>query len=241
MRASLAERGFAVRSTFIDGPAEWFDVPRSSRRARSTPPSCSASAEVDTFQTSPRADCSCKVRSASPARSDASTSTGSLPSQEDQGSPLSETHSVHNTLSSPLSEIDSVDDRRSQPSQTSHSRLREADLYWLHPQSASACVSAADRLAQLVEQECGFLRLNGHMMRPDSSDKARRQGVALALRFFVRGLPAAKRAKWQQPLCWAAAGVLQRFGLDARMQGGELQVQLEHGKCARVEFMAGRL
>ena len=106
-----------------------------------------------------------------------------------------------------------------------------------------------------VERGCGFMRLNGHGLHAYSSEKARRRGMAMNVRFYVRGLPSAKRAKWQQPLYWSAAAVLQSLGLDVRMQGGELYVPVRRGRpgmgprvesgevgiVIRLEFVAGRL
>merc|ERR1719396_139134 len=70
----------------------------------------------------------------------------------------------------------------------------------------------ARQLVQLVESECGFLRLSGHRLITHTTEKAKRHGLAMTLRFYVHGLPSAKRAKWQQPLFRSVAAALQRCG-----------------------------
>jgi len=115
----------------------------------------------------------------------------------------------------------------------------ESCLWWLDAESVKACKDRAHDLVALVEQECAFLRLSGHSVRAYDNDRARRQGMALNVRFFVLGLPSAKRAKWQQPLCWAAAAVLQRAGLQVKMHAGELRVSVRKGLFVRLELVFG--
>jgi hypothetical protein len=74
-----------------------------------------------------------------------------------------------------------------------------------------------------------------------TNPKARRRGIVVTVRFYVLGLPSAKRSKWQQPLCWAATEVLRRQGVEAEVQGGELRVRQSEEAFIRVDFAPGRL
>merc|ERR1719221_493585 len=52
-----------------------------------------------------------------------------------------------------------------------------------------ACEARARQLAQLVESECGFLRLSGHRLITHTTERAKRHGLAMTLCFYVHGLP----------------------------------------------------
>jgi len=243
--AALQERGLVARATFIDGPAEWFDLSGTPRRAHSSPPSTSSDGEVDFgvwgARGTPRGNRpalrtlkpagGAKARESSPsAQSEASTSYASLSQSGEATSPQVDHCTPH-----------------CDPSPTMHELPlalilpNECDLWWLSAETTAACKDRARDLVAAVERGCGFLKLNGHAIHAHSSERARRQGMAVNLRFYVRGLPSAKRAKWQQPLYWSVATVLQRLGLDLRMQGGELHLPVQEDIFIRLEFVAGRL
>jgi len=97
---------------------------------------------------------------------------------------------------------------------------------------------AAEELAQLVERECAFMRISGHSVQTSST--ARKCAAACTLRFFVHGLPWAKRAKWLQPLLWSVSAVLARHGVEAGMKGGELVAITDSGAAVRIDFVAAR-
>lgn len=101
--------------------------------------------------------------------------------------------------------------------------------------------AAGDKLARLVLKECAFMRFRGFWLHAEKSGRARRRGVAGILRFYVHGLPWAKRAKWLQPLLWTVMAVLEKHRLAATMQGGQLYAPLEGlGALVRVDFAAAR-
>jgi len=99
-------------------------------------------------------------------------------------------------------------------------------------------VVAAEALAQLVERECAFMRISGHSVQ--TANTARKCAAACTLRFFVHGLPWAKRAKWLQPLLWSVSAVLARHGVEAGMKGGELVATTDSGAAVRIDFVAAR-
>lgn len=102
------------------------------------------------------------------------------------------------------------------------------------------CYASAHRCASLIEKECGFLRLRGYWLNPETDRKARRRGVVAVVRFYVHGLPWAKRARWLQPLLWSVVVVLQRHGQEATVRGGDMHVALDVGGSVRVDFAAAR-
>lgn len=246
--AALQERGLVARATFIDGPAEWFDLSGSSRRAHSSPPATSSDGEVGfgmwDAKGTPRGGerpalpalklaGGAKARESSPsAQSEASSTTyASLSQPGEARSPQVEHCTPHSDSDAPSAESP----------EPAFILPNEGDLWWLSTEAATACKDRARELVSAVERGCGFLKLNGHAVHAHSSDRARRQGMAVNLRFYVRGLPSAKRAKWQQPLYWSVATVLRRLGIDLRMQGGELHLPVQKDIFIRLEFVAGRL
>eukprot|EP00747_Dinoflagellata_sp_TGD_P018716 gnl/TRDRNA2_/TRDRNA2_126689_c0_seq1.p1 gnl/TRDRNA2_/TRDRNA2_126689_c0~~gnl/TRDRNA2_/TRDRNA2_126689_c0_seq1.p1 ORF type:complete len:231 (+),score=34.34 gnl/TRDRNA2_/TRDRNA2_126689_c0_seq1:73-765(+) len=112
----------------------------------------------------------------------------------------------------------------------------------MSPEMSIALDEASERLAAFVQKECGWLRIHGHGLHKESSQRTRRRrGSVATLRFYVNGLPWAKRAKWEQPLLWAVAAVLQRNHPTAMMKGGELTVPLQDlGATLRIDFAAAR-
>lgn len=88
-------------------------------------------------------------------------------------------------------------------------------------------------LPALLERECGFLRLQGHSFQVEACPKARRKGTTAVLRVWVRGLPLAKRAKWLLPLRRSVARLLQKEGVAAVLEGGELYVIIQDGENGR--------
>merc|ERR1719162_642807 len=97
-----------------------------------------------------------------------------------------------------------------------------------------ACVRAAEDLAALVKECCGFLRIRSHALQMES--KVGRRSAVATLRFFTQGLPWAKRAKWVQPLLWSITAMLARSGVRATVKGGDLMVCLASGLVVRVDF-----
>merc|ERR1712127_713884 len=67
-------------------------------------------------------------------------------------------------------------------------------------------------------------------------------GVKQCLRVYVQGLPALKRHKWQQPMAWSVAVLLQRAGCPAFVKRGELFAPLdsEGSELVRVDLCAPR-
>jgi hypothetical protein len=248
------DRGLVVRGTFINAPAEWFDLTGSaSRRSLSSPPASGLDWEDDDFGVvaarSPRgrrraalkpdaADSGAKARELSP-------STQSVVSTHCDGqSPQSLEAESPPGADRCQPQSDAESDGRESVSSSATPELNLSnpdDLWWLGAEDMNACKGTALRIVGAVERECAFLRLNGHVVHAQPSDKARRQGMAMNLRFYVRGLPSAKRAKWQQPLCWSVAAVLQRVGLPVQMRGGELYGAVREGVYVRLEFVSGRL
>lgn len=102
------------------------------------------------------------------------------------------------------------------------------------------CAASLLRCVELIKNECAFLRLRGYWLNVENQLRSRRRGVCAMIRFYVQGLPWAKRAKWLQPLLWSVVGVLQRHGRDATVRGGDLYVALDNGGSVRVDFAASR-
>merc|ERR1712217_526078 len=115
---------------------------------------------------------------------------------------------------------------------------------WLDMDSYSSnlvCEQSTHHIYELVESECGFLRLRGHSIHAEVTRKKPRRGIAGTLRIYMEGLPRVKRAKWYQPLCWSVMAMLQRCGCTMRMQNGELYVQAREGIVLRLDFAATRV
>jgi len=82
-------------------------------------------------------------------------------------------------------------------------------------------------LVLMVQQECSFLKIISctMMQLAPRSSKTKREapsGVSRYLRVCDEGLPSLKRHKWQQPLAWAVAGVLERKQCLVAVRRGEL-------------------
>ena len=101
-------------------------------------------------------------------------------------------------------------------------------------------LAAAHDCATVVERACGFLRLSCHTVHPETHAKAKRRGVVALVRFYVRGLPWAKRAKWLQPLLWSVMAVLQNRACAVTVRGGNLYMGLNADRSVRVDFAAAR-
>lgn len=114
-------------------------------------------------------------------------------------------------------------------------------------------------LQALIEGECAFLRLNGTEIHPltmrkkvsidgaGMSHSARRkpcyEDIKKNLRVFVHGLPQFKRSKWQLPLTWCVANLLQRAGCEAAVKRGDLFAPLNGragGEFVRIDFFLAR-
>jgi hypothetical protein len=77
----------------------------------------------------------------------------------------------------------------------------------------------------VIEKECGFLRIGGHGVHSVKLTKAKQHPrVRGVLCVYIRGLPSRKRTKWLMPLAWCVAAVLQRSGCAAAVHGGYLYV-----------------
>lgn len=101
-------------------------------------------------------------------------------------------------------------------------------------------LAAACHCAAVVERECGFLRLRGHTVHLETHAKAKRRGVVAVVRFYVRGLPWAKRAKWLQPLLWSVMAVLQSRDFAVAVRGGNLYMGVSADGSVRMDFAAAR-
>ncbi|CAK0799931.1 unnamed protein product, partial [Prorocentrum cordatum] len=109
--------------------------------------------------------------------------------------------------------------------------------------SAERRVVAARALVQALEGACGWLRLNGHFLRLHDGGLHNRKGRAVAvgtLRFHVRGLPTARRAKWVMPLILAIVPLLKDRGHDVFIQTRELFATMEDGALIKIELCASR-
>merc|ERR1712203_1251041 len=110
---------------------------------------------------------------------------------------------------------------------------------WLDVESYSSSSDyeqSVHQIAEVVERECSFLRFRGHSIFNEATRRKPRRGVAGTVRFYVTGLPSAKRAKWTQPLCRSVMAMLQRCSCTTRMQGGELYMHITDGMVLRLEF-----
>ncbi|CAK0853429.1 unnamed protein product [Prorocentrum cordatum] len=84
------------------------------------------------------------------------------------------------------------------------------------------CRATAERIVKLISEQCGFLLVRGHGVYPENGERMRQRGIAATLRFYVYGLPWAKRAKWLQPLQRSVAAVVQRTEPWVIVRGGVL-------------------
>jgi len=114
-------------------------------------------------------------------------------------------------------------------------------------ESCSVCEDEEPRLASLIKHECAFLKITGWALSastPHSSKKPSLAGVTQCLRMCVSGLPSQKRHKWQTPLAWSVACVLQRAGCPAIVKRGELFAPLgadDGGELVRVDLCSPRV
>jgi len=98
----------------------------------------------------------------------------------------------------------------------------------------------------LIVHSCRFLRLNDTVLYPLAKEKRRKpllEGVNKNLRAFVYGLPNLKRSKWQQPLAWCVANILQGAGCEAFVRRGELFAPIDGclgGEIVRIDFAQAR-
>jgi len=116
---------------------------------------------------------------------------------------------------------------------------------------SEAIIKRLDELANLVADECSFMRVEGHKLMSltpspvDSQRYGRNGDVAKQLTvaticLFVRGLPWTKRAKWTDPLRRSAVFALERVHLDAAVTGGNLFVDVPGIGRVQVDFAAAR-
>merc|ERR1719330_643966 len=118
---------------------------------------------------------------------------------------------------------------------------------------ASDSMSAHDEeeatLSSFIARECAFLRISSSVLVPlDSTQSAKLpvRNVTQCLRICIRGLPAQKRMKWQNPLAWSVALTLQRSGCAAFVKRGQLYAPLHASasvdtELVRVDLCAPRL
>lgn len=91
------------------------------------------------------------------------------------------------------------------------------------------CRATAERIVGLIHEQCGFLLVRGHGVYPENGERMRQRGIAATLRFYVYGLPWAKRAKWLQPLQRSVAAVIQRTEPWVIVRGGVLFAPIDTG------------
>lgn len=104
-----------------------------------------------------------------------------------------------------------------------------------------------EKLAQLISEECCYLRIEGHRyLVTDDVDAfngktlACKKNVSATLCIFVANLPWTKRAKWRHPLLRSAATALEGVNIDAVVVGGNLFVTLPGSCRIQVDFAAAR-
>jgi len=104
-----------------------------------------------------------------------------------------------------------------------------------------------EKLAQLISEECCYLRIEGHryLVVDDiegfsGKSFAYKRNVSATLCIFVANLPWTKRAKWRHPLLRSAATALEDVNVDAVVVGGNLFVTLSDGCRIHVDFAAAR-
>lgn len=142
-------------------------------------------------------------------------------------------------------EMDFADDLKELPSPRSDSlstacSASERQQRIIDAERVAACSRSAEELAALVKRDCGFLRIRAHAVQAETTSKLGRRSAAATLRFFIHGLPWAKRAKWLQPLLWSVASVLTRAGTEATVKGGELIASPKANVAVRIDFTAAR-
>mmetsp|Transcript_16576 Transcript_16576/g.37450 ORF Transcript_16576/g.37450 Transcript_16576/m.37450 type:complete len:259 (-) Transcript_16576:186-962(-) len=208
---NLLAGGFVVRNTFIDAPNPWQEGAMQ-RRTHSAPPAPEPAGRLAARES--RA--AIAGTDLSPITSEWSRSSSSAKSRQDSPSPSRQSTAASSAFS-----------------ERGGGAAGDADFM-------EACLDSARQVSELVERECAFLRIRGHGLHAKSSANAKRSDLAVTLRFYVSGLPWAKRSKWLLPLLWSVAAVLQRNGCGARVQGGRLCVPLETGAAVRIDFAAAR-
>mmetsp|Transcript_5712 Transcript_5712/g.16235 ORF Transcript_5712/g.16235 Transcript_5712/m.16235 type:complete len:230 (-) Transcript_5712:303-992(-) len=209
---ALTQQGFVVKNTFIDGPAQWWDG-APCRRAHSAP---AAARAIGRESPAPRALLPAAVPEplkveGAPCRAEL------LP----QGTTCSE-------LSTTCSEADEYDSSVGDGSEV------------CSPFPGLVCVRTPEQIRECIERECGFLRLHGHNLHCETAKKRSRQDAVATLRFYVKGVPWVKRAKWHQAMSWTVLAMLKRAGCAAKMQNGGLFAELAGGKYLRLDFSAAR-
>jgi hypothetical protein len=103
----------------------------------------------------------------------------------------------------------------------------------------------SEKLAQLISEECSYLRIESHRLLVATDLQAQggfpaKRNVVATLCIFVNGLPWTKRAKWRQPLLRSAATALQGLNVDAVVVGGNLFVVVPGAGRVQVDFAAAR-
>jgi len=111
----------------------------------------------------------------------------------------------------------------------------------------AAIEEQVEKLAQLISEECCYLRIEGHrylVMDDRESFDGRlfpcKKNVLATLCIFVANLPWTKRAKWRHPLLRSAATALEGVNIDAVVVGGNLFVTIPGCGRIQVDFAAAR-
>jgi len=104
-----------------------------------------------------------------------------------------------------------------------------------------------EKLAQLISEECCYLRIEGHRYLVaddregfDGRTLPCKKNVLATLCIFVANLPWTKRAKWRHPLLRSAASALEEVNIDAAVVGGNLFVTIPGCGRIQVDFAAAR-
>jgi len=95
-------------------------------------------------------------------------------------------------------------------------------------------------LSSFIACECAFLKISSLVLVPlDSAQSAKLpvREVTQCLRVCIRGLPAQKRMKWQNPLAWSVALTLQRSGCAAFVKRGQLYAPLHASSAVDTELV----
>jgi len=121
-----------------------------------------------------------------------------------------------------------------------------SDLSILESEPAQVAVEEqVEKLANLISEECCYLRIEGHRyLVAEGAEGGRmlscKKNVSATLCMFVANLPWTKRARWRHPLLRSAACALEDANMDAVVVGGNLFVTLPTGCRVQVDFAAAR-
>jgi len=209
--------GGIARNTFIEFPLK---AVSSQRRSRSSPPSSCSSDDVDALSNQ------CLISCGQASSSDVSSHTSTILPKRPRWSDADD-----ESVGCPGSPASTV------CSDSEHQRISDVHR-------SVACIRAAEDLAALVKECCGFLRIRSHALQMES--KVGRRSSVATIRFFTQGLPclqeaARSGAKWVQPLLWSITAMLARSGVKDTVKGGDLMVCLASGLVVRVDFAAARM